>query len=288
MELWRALAVCAEPPTTGTGRVARLLELPAVPTAADYTEVFTLQLYPYASVYLGPEGMLGGEARDRIAGFWRALGEHPPAEPDHLTCLLGAYADLTGRAGAAPHAGHPWARARAAFLWEHVLSWVPAYALAVRAIAPPAYAAWAELVLEALANEAAAVPPPHTPPLHLRDAPGFVAADAGLDELVAALLAPVRSGVILTRTDLRRAAAAIGTGLRAGERRYALGALLRHMPAEALTWLRDETRRRASAYEGLPAAGTEAGRFWIARARATAAVLDELARDARVALGATG
>ena len=45
-------------------------------------------------VYLGAEGMLGGAARDRVAGFWRALGLVPPAEPDHLAALLGLAAAL--------------------------------------------------------------------------------------------------------------------------------------------------------------------------------------------------
>ena len=37
------------------------------------------------------------EARDRIAGFWRALGETPPPEPDHLTLMLASYAELRSR-----------------------------------------------------------------------------------------------------------------------------------------------------------------------------------------------
>src|SRR3712207_4790889 len=74
MELLRALAVLAEPPTAETRRVAEALGLGAGARADEYTELFVFQLYPYASVYLGREGMLGGEARDRVGGFWRALG----------------------------------------------------------------------------------------------------------------------------------------------------------------------------------------------------------------------
>ncbi|MGH9940996.1 MAG: hypothetical protein ACRD9R_01395, partial [Pyrinomonadaceae bacterium] len=76
MELFRALAVLAESPESAeAARVAEVLELePSAPTAGEYGESFILQLPPYASIYLGAEGMIGGEARDRIAGFWRALG----------------------------------------------------------------------------------------------------------------------------------------------------------------------------------------------------------------------
>ena len=96
MELFRALAVLAEPPERPeVARLAELLDLGEPPSASEYTETFVFQLYPYASVYLGAEGMLGGEARDRVAGFLSALGLAPPHEPDHLSTLLATYAQLS-------------------------------------------------------------------------------------------------------------------------------------------------------------------------------------------------
>src|SRR5919206_4462992 len=95
MELFRALAVLVEPPDRpGAERVAEALGLGALPEASAYTDTFVFRLYPYASVYLGAEGMLGGEARDRVAGFLAALGQAVPPEPDHLALMLGAYASL--------------------------------------------------------------------------------------------------------------------------------------------------------------------------------------------------
>ena len=113
MELFRALAALAEPPDrAGVERLAAALGLGDLPAASEHTEVFVFQLAPYASVYLGAEGMLGGEARDRVAGFWRALGQAPPAEADHLTLMLALYARLSefeaGEADAARRAG--WRR----------------------------------------------------------------------------------------------------------------------------------------------------------------------------------
>src|SRR2546423_14590407 len=96
MELFRALAVLAEPPERPeVARLAELLDLGEPPSASEYTEPFVFQLYPYPSVYLGAEGMLGGEARDRVAGFLSALGHTPPHEPDHLSTLLATYAGLS-------------------------------------------------------------------------------------------------------------------------------------------------------------------------------------------------
>src|SRR5919202_3998337 len=129
MELFRALAVLAEPPTSKAARVAEALELGELPTADEYTEAFVFQLYPYASVYLGSEGMIGGEARDRVAGFWRALGQTPPAEPDHLSVMLALYARLVELETGESDEGRRevWRNGRRAFLWEHLLSWLFAY-----------------------------------------------------------------------------------------------------------------------------------------------------------------
>src|ERR1700748_1744761 len=96
MEIFRALAVLVEPPDRlEATRLAALLGLGEPPTVSEYTDTFTFQFYPYASVYLGAEGMLGGEARDSVAGFWRALGQVPGAEPDHLAVMLATYAQLS-------------------------------------------------------------------------------------------------------------------------------------------------------------------------------------------------
>src|SRR5690606_33271053 len=126
MELFRALGSLAERPGPAHERIAAALDLPGRPDAAEYTALFGLQLYPYASVYLGTEGMLGGEARDRVAGFWSAIGEMPPSEPDHLTVLLAQLATIAEREELVDDiAGKRILRhARAAFFWEHLGSWV--------------------------------------------------------------------------------------------------------------------------------------------------------------------
>src|SRR5918912_2670654 len=141
MELFRALAVLSEPPTDEAVRLAEALELGPIPAASEYTELFVFQLYPYASVYLGAEGMIGGEARAAVAGFWRALGQTPPAEADNLAVMLALYAQLAELEEQQEVAmrRQTWAKARKAFLWEHLLSWLPVYLQKLEAIAPPFY-----------------------------------------------------------------------------------------------------------------------------------------------------
>lgn len=148
MELFRALAALVEAPGSGHARIGRVLGLPGEPDPAAFTELFVLQLYPYASVHVGAEGMLGGEARDRVAGFWRALGRKPPAEPDHLAVLLALYATLAERESAErdPTRRPLWRNGRHALLWEHLVSWLLPYLDRVAELAPPFYRAWGELL----------------------------------------------------------------------------------------------------------------------------------------------
>ncbi|HSR25392.1 MAG TPA: molecular chaperone TorD family protein [Candidatus Eisenbacteria bacterium] len=262
-ELLRALAACCEAPSAA---VAAALELP-VPAAADHAELFSLQLYPYASVYAGAEGMLGGEAADRVAGFWRAVGAVPPAEPDHLAALLGLYAALAGEVGErARHVRH-------ALLWEHLLSWLPAWLARAAEVAPGPYARWASLLGDALLAEAEELGPPAALPLHLRLAPP----SAG----VGTLLAPVRGGVILTRADLGRTARELGLGVRQGERRRVLHALLAQDPAAVLDRLAGEAGRQAEIHRSLPSAWRPVTEHWASRAEATAGELSRVAEEAK-------
>lgn len=263
MELFRALAACCEAPAPA---VAAALELPP-PTAGEHTEVFGFQLYPYASVYAGAEGLLGGEARDRVAGFWRALGAMVPAEPDHLAALLGLHAALGDGAGErARHARH-------ALLWEHLLSWLPAWLARLDELAPPSYAGWGSLLRDALVAEAHELGPPAVRPLHLRLAPPPDGVDA--------LLVPVQSGVVITRADLARAARQLGLGMRHGERRFILDALLAQDPAAVLDWLAREADRQAAVLRAAPVSWRPAVEHWASRAESTAGTLGRLASHAR-------
>jgi TorA maturation chaperone TorD len=277
VELLRALGALAE----GTGpeqqTIAKALGLGRL-DPADYTELFEFALYPYASVYLGTEGMLGGEARDRIAGFWRAIGAEPPEEPDHLATMLAFYARLRESAVEEKDITRRVAieRARAAFYWEHLASWLPIYLEKARTLATGPYAEWALMLQSALESEAAALPQPPALALHLREAPDFNEGDPS-ESLVAALLAPVRTGFILLRSDLRTIAESMGATLRQGERRYALDALLAQDRVAVLDGLRAHAERCADAYTALPDEWRDIRNEWRRRAASTAAVFASLA-----------
>lgn len=284
MELFRALALFAEPPGDEAARVGEALGLASRPSMSDYTELFLFQLYPYLSVYLGAEGMLGGEARDRVAGFWRALGQTPPAEADHLALVLALYARLVeleeGEGEERRRAG--WRGARKAFLWEHLLSWLPVYLDKLCEVAPPFYRAWGELLLKALLAEAETVGRQESLPLALRETSELIDPRAGsVEEFLQTLLSPARSGMILVRSDLSRAALELKLGARVGERRFVLQTLLGQDAPAVLGWLAAEADAWARRHAARRPSLGDVALAWEGKAASAAALLRELKAAAK-------
>jgi hypothetical protein len=260
----------------------RALGLPPV-SRAEHTQVFVLALPPYAAIHLGPEGKLGGVGADRVAGFWRALGLEVPAEPDHLATLLGLYANL---GQAEPEASRAQsrqavARARAALLFEHLWSWLPGYLRAVTEEDIPSLSRWSELLRRVLRSEVQATGVPHRLPLALREAPGAVEATVSLGELTDAVLAPARSGLVLTHHALRAIAREQGLGYRAGERRFALRSLLEQDARATLAGLGAVARRWTDWHAEEAGVEARTARWWRERAEATAAALEVLSQEDR-------
>jgi TorA maturation chaperone TorD len=276
-ELIRALGAVADSPQAARA-AARALGLKA-PSDAELTDVFVLNLPPYAAVYLGPDGALGGEGADRVAGFWRVLRIDPPAEPDHLAALLGLYASLGQAVAAArrPATRAALARTLATLFWEHLQPWLPAYLEAVTDVPAPALATWAALLRQVIAAEMARQPAMPVLPLALRSAPPGLDANPGaeLRDMTEALTIPVRSGMILTRHRVALGARQAGVGHRIGERRFTLRAMIEQDPRGTLAWLAAEAfrwqrRHRAS---GSTEATTQ---WWADRAGQTGHVLHEV------------
>jgi TorA maturation chaperone TorD len=277
-DLFRALGALCEPPEPAHARLAAVLGLPALPDAAAFTDVFVFQLVPYAAPYLSPDGMLGGEAGDKAAGFWRALRLTPPAEPDHLAALLGLYAALGEREATGPGSPDVWREARRALLWEHLLTWVPAYTEAMTRLSSGFHVAWARLLREALLHEALALAPPPATPLHLRDVPGLPGPGSG--DFTRALLAPVRSGLIITRTDLANAAAATGLAARVGARAFMLRSLLAQDPPATFGWLAQHAAWWARRHQASSPALGRIAQHWLASAQTTLRSLEQIPQPA--------
>lgn len=290
MELLRVLATLSEPPTPESRRLAELVGLGEPADDAEWTELFAFQLPPYASIYLSPDGRIGGEARDRAAGFWRALGLVPPSEPDHLPVLLAFLAEMAKRhaAAASEEARTRLALAARALLHEHVLSWLPFYLAAAGEIAGRFHREWSELLGQALAEAVERFGAQEALPAALRDAPPLWRPDparlsgeeGGGDAWLTALLSPATSGLFLPRAALREAASELGLGERLGERRLTLRTFLAQDAPATLEWLGARARRSAASHLVAGAAAPAIGRFWRDRAASSALVLEALAVEA--------
>lgn len=268
-----ALAAVCDTPMAGPVAMKALGFEPT--SREDHTDVFVMNLPAYTSIYLGAEGQLGGEAADRVAGFWRAIGITPDADPDHLASLLTLYAHLGAagdEAGLKTATRQAITRRRHALLWEHLWPWVPTYTLAVESLGHGGFTAWAGLLRRALGADLpdAARSVGEKPPFALREGPPAISSPDSPAALLDAIVAPVRCGFILTRPRLAAAAAAIGVGLRLGERRFALKAMLEQNPTATLTWLAEE----AEHWVGMHHHATDpTSRWWAGRAAYTALAL---------------
>jgi hypothetical protein len=293
-ELARALAGLLGTPGPGHRQLAEALGLPGAPDPAAHAEATVLSCHPYLSVHLGAEGMRGGEAADRVAGFWRALGGAPGPDADHLGSLLELAAELAHREASAdqPERQEAWHRARAALCFEHLAPWLVPFTQALAELADPWFDAYAQVLLAWYEDELASVTPtldqePDRLPVALAAAPPGLA-DLGADDVVLDhLVAPIRTGLVLTRLSLARAAQELGVGLRMGERRFLLRSLLEQEPLATWQWLAHEATRWQAAHEAWERrhlADQGCARFWATRAEASRAIFEELGR--RVGAGA--
>ena len=282
MEIFRVLGTLIEPPAGEHKQLAHLLELGDPPQPSAYEDLFLFQLYPYASVYLGQEGMMGGEARDRIAGFWRALEETPPPECDHLALMLALYARLCDEhVGASDERAEAfWSNARRAFFWEHLASWLPVFLDKLESVADGYYRRWGGLLTVALADEAKTLGQQEALSLHLREATELDdPRKTGGEEFLESLLAPVRSGLILVRSDIERGARDLDLGSRVGERKFVLKALFAQDADATLEWLESEATRWKEIHLARDAAFEPVSAFWAGRAATAAGLLATLRAD---------
>lgn len=272
----RSLGALVLTPPADNQALWEALALPAA-SGAEYTEVFVLSAPPHAAIHLGPEGKLGGEGLDRIAGFWRAMGLAAPTDADHLGTLLMLYAELGEAENGAKdeRAREQMHRARVALFHEHVWSWAPGYLQAVTGLQITALANWAQLTDEVLRAESGQLGEPATLPLAMRLAPAALGADHTLDETLDALVAPIRSGFVLTHRDLSVCAGQAGVGLRRGERRFALRAMLEQDAPGTLAWLASHADSWSDRHRR-PGAGS-VGIWWAERAAHSARTLKTMA-----------
>ena len=159
-------------------------------------------------------------------------------------------------------------------VWEHLASWLVAYHLRLAEIGGEPYRSWSKLV-QAAVEQGLAEGTPGGLPSHL----AIDQSPPGPEDLVDYLLAPVRSGLVLTRADLSRAAVDLGLGMRMGERSFALQSLLNQDRGAVLGWMAGEASRQIRRLRSSFAPQRLRG-WWVDRARSSASLLEGYATAA--------
>jgi putative dimethyl sulfoxide reductase chaperone len=214
--------------------------------ASDHYHLFHFNVFPYQSMFLDPEGSLGGLHSEQVLSCYRQAGfkifptstggEHAGGEsPDHIGLELAFTGHITRmEASALQIPGADVQRIRKLqldFFELHLLPWLPILVQVISLQGNLLYHSLAQLTQELVfehyselfdkvevRQEAFALPPS---PAILEDEKN------GLGEIAAFLLTPVHSGIYLSRDDIARLGRRLKLPRGFGSRKLMLTNLLR-------------------------------------------------------------
>lgn len=206
--------------------------------AAQHYQLFGLNVFPYESIFLHDDGMLGSVVTEAVQETYRRIGFTPTSSEsaDHLANELAALAFLVGAEADALSDSEQAQSQRMRhlqrqFLDEHLLRWFPALVQAVHQQDVPYYSELSDVLLrmfiehreslgEDLLAQAGEFALPDVPVLLERE-------KTGLKDIAAFLLTPALSGLYLSREDIRRLGRTVELPHGFGSRQQMLTNLLR-------------------------------------------------------------
>ena len=113
---------------------------------AEHYQLFVHNVFPYESIFLGDDGLLGGTITESVAGFYQRIGFTPTSDEsaDHISTELSAmaylcFAELDAIEDEIPHQVERLRQLQRHFLDEHLLRWLPAFVFAVEQQEPTIY-----------------------------------------------------------------------------------------------------------------------------------------------------
>ncbi|MEM9952738.1 MAG: molecular chaperone TorD family protein [Chloroflexota bacterium] len=267
---------------------------------ASHYQLFVHNVFPYESIFLGNDGLLGGVVTERVVTFYERIGFQADSSDsaDHISNELSALAHLCFAEHDAivndlVHEVQRLRQLQRRFLDEHLLRWLATFWLAVQQQEQSVYTAIVqqsfELVCrhrEALGDDLMA----QDKLFILPRSPDVIDDEkTSLRDIARYLLTPAYTGFYLSSDDIKR----IGTRLRLphgfGKRQQILTNLLRTasdyelfpetiavFKASALDW-----HTQLESLAGLPVAIQQ---VWLARLDETLAVLNHIEQMARHAM----
>jgi nitrate reductase assembly molybdenum cofactor insertion protein NarJ len=184
---------------------------------ASYVAAFDLGVPPYASVFLEPDGGIGGATTLAVEGAILGAGLHPTTADvaaDHLGVML-VHLGTLGQQRRHDEA--------AEFAARHLVDWLPALVVALDGVDAPFWRGVVELALELVRQEVVRrLPRPVAPP----ESP-LADPKSGLREIAGFFATPSRCGLYLGRSDLLTIARSVELPAGFGTRRDRVETLLR-------------------------------------------------------------
>jgi len=269
--------------------------------AAEHQALFGFNVFPYQSIFLDPEGLLGGEESARVqasyarGGFDVAITD---ASPDHLGYELAFLAFLCGAEADAleddlPEIAALMRQHQADFLAAHLLRWLAPFTVAVGRQGAAFYTALAELIQAVATDHATAAISALSiqSTFTLPAAPELLAvSETGLRDIADYLLSPPQSGIYLARVDIDRLGRRFDLPRGFGDRRQLLLNLLRaaatyehfsELCTHLATLAKDDSRRFAEMERISPPLFPWLNP-WRIRAQQTALLLENLAGESQM------
>lgn len=212
----------------------------------SYTWLFEFNVYPYASIFIDPSGMLNSDWAGFVTGVYDALGLDVKlgaglAASDHLSAQLEALMTLCERE---ENAKTPELKARAlhdqsVLLFEHILPWLASFVWAIQRIDKGFYSECAQLTLDlCLEHAKSLIPSINQDSLAAFSFPAIEEDLKAVQPINAkqkagearsklqSLITPARSGLFLSRQDIINLGRRLDLPVRFAERPFMLENLL--------------------------------------------------------------
>ena len=208
--------------------------------AAAHHQLFAFNLYPYASIFLDPSRLLGGQVTNEMEAVYQQAGyeENSAVDPDHLGQAFGFLAFLSEREATALDSGQAATAVQQAqfhFLDNHLLPWLIPAVIAIQQQEDAFYRELARLALGLAADhfevlKTAELPQTSIPLPTLTgqtaEQPTLEDGRTGLRDIARYLITPIQSGIYLGRSDINRLARRISLPHGFGSREQMLQTLL--------------------------------------------------------------
>ena len=264
---------------------------------AEHYQLFVHNVFPYESIFLGDDGLLGGTITEGVAGFYQRIGFVPASDEsaDHISTELSAmaylcFAELDAIEDEIPHQVERLRQLQRRFLDEHLMRWLPAFVFAVEQQDPNIYADVVRQSFELVCRHRAQLGDDlmATSNSFVLTVPPDLLADekTSLRDIARYLLTPAYTGFFLSVADIRRIGARFRVPHGFGKRQQILTNLLRtasdydlfpdimaDFNALATQWQKQ--------FEAIPALHTDIRLVWIERLEATSTVLTTMETMAR-------